>query len=574
MQRLWATRGARRWLAWLNPFARRPSKGGSAPPSVAAPNGRSMVLVVSSGQNDTSLSLLSVGGGLTEEKSRCRVSELGETNLLAVVKNSVLEACRRNPLVDWSDGRAHARVSLLPEELFCEVHHEDTLTITLPYLKCVDGQYRNIDIELSSAGLRSALTPGIEGLIRKIASFVGAGQGLKGIAIVGGLRTHAYLHREIVGRIEAVVGKVPIRFLSGQDLAKGCLRYTKVLEGREKRVLALQSLPYGVHLQLRSGAHLTLIEEGTIIPFWSKEHELELGSSSGADHAHLNLLIREGSRAGSVEPWKIKRPSSGTVKLIVKVEADTTLGLQVRDEQGMDLHPERCATYVLCGGEGDIEIRGQGLRQFIKNQFSFLEAASKRRYTEVFEPSETFYSFLAKGEAFTALRYLGRVVRPTRLPDVQVEAREILEGRGVGGYFDGKKIVLPSDYPCDPHGAGYVLAHEFAHHLLLHEEGIVLEDEQENEIMTEIYVVYRGMGKLLLNGFRITSGARTKSQSRGYLSEEVVRAIHEIYFERSGVDERKYLENVSLGGREVLVSAKERGGAGQARIPVEDDAPL
>jgi hypothetical protein len=90
---------------------------------------------------------------------------------------------------------------------------------------------------------------------------------------------------------------------------------------------------------------------------------------------------------------------------------------------------------------------------------------------------------------------------------------------------------------------------ELAHYILIHLEHILLDDNQENEIFTEMYVVYSGMGKLFLNGFRSIRINELNKKTLGYLDKEILQYIHKLFIERFSIsisDYRKLLSKDAL----------------------------
>ena len=129
---------------------------------------------------------------------------------------------------------------------------------------------------------------------------------------------------------------------------------------------------------------------------------------------------------------------------------------------------------------------------------------------------------------------------------------KFFEEQGIGGFISGSKISIPKSFVNDPHGFGYVLAHELAHYILIHEEGIILDDEQENEILTEIFVIYSGMGKLFLNGFKSKDVESSSLHSHGYLDEKILKYIHQIYFSKVDVNLHEYKNNLTKDAMKML----------------------
>ena len=76
-----------------------------------------------------------------------------------------------------------------------------------------------------------------------------------------------------------------------------------------------------------------------------------------------------------------------------------------------------------------------------------------------------------------------------------------------------------------------ILAHELSHYYLMHQHGIIIPNERDNELLTEINAVYTGMGFLLLKGYQPNErqmGNKVYRSTVGYVNPEtVLQAIQE-----------------------------------------------
>ncbi len=79
-----------------------------------------------------------------------------------------------------------------------------------------------------------------------------------------------------------------------------------------------------------------------------------------------------------------------------------------------------------------------------------------------------------------------------------------------------------------------ILAHEMSHYYLIKNHGIALDDERENELLTDINAVYVGFGFLLLEGYKprehifdqTLAGHTVKTTKVGYIDScDIVNAI-------------------------------------------------
>jgi len=72
------------------------------------------------------------------------------------------------------------------------------------------------------------------------------------------------------------------------------------------------------------------------------------------------------------------------------------------------------------------------------------------------------------------------------------------------GETDG--LLINSKYRNNPFECGAILAHELMHYFLMAKKKIVLEDDHENELLTDLATIQAGLGILVMNGFYHYSG--------------------------------------------------------------------
>lgn len=71
---------------------------------------------------------------------------------------------------------------------------------------------------------------------------------------------------------------------------------------------------------------------------------------------------------------------------------------------------------------------------------------------------------------------------------------------------EGQEVIFVNDkYIQDPYAVGAVLAHEIMHLYLMSRKHIVLEDANENELLTDLGTIYLGLGILVINGMSYKS---------------------------------------------------------------------
>lgn len=143
-----------------------------------------------------------------------------------------------------------------------------------------------------------------------------------------------------------------------------------------------------------------------------------------------------------------------------------------------------------------------------------------------FEPTEKIYEKLESGDEYD-LRYVAREIArhigiisiPTITYDWGLKMEPEVAGQ-IKGLSQMHHIQIPFFYVGKKYEVGGILAHEMTH-ALLYSKGISLEDQNENEVFTDLAAIFIGLGKLLLNGY-VCEG-----YVLGYLSPELIAYCHE-----------------------------------------------
>ncbi len=266
----------------------------------------------------------------------------------------------------------------------------------------------------------------------------------------------------------------------------------------------------------------------------------------------FHLTTKEGDKFQSLSVWKIESTDVKIFKVRLSIAANMEIALNATSENGQELSVHQGRTFPFSNTGFDMGIKGKDIRQYILNQFNYLGSILDIEDGAIFEPNETFYSMLKEGEPFKVLRYLGYFLKLKSLPSMEMADSKFFEELGIDGFISGSKISIPKFFIEDPYGFGYVIAHELAHYILIHEEGIILDDTQENEILTEIFVIYKGMGKLFLNGFKSKDVQNLSTHSRGYLNEKIIGYIYQIYFSKFNIALPEYKNNLTANAAKIL----------------------
>lgn len=70
--------------------------------------------------------------------------------------------------------------------------------------------------------------------------------------------------------------------------------------------------------------------------------------------------------------------------------------------------------------------------------------------------------------------------------------------------------------------------------------------------LTEIFIIYSGMGKLFLNGYKTKDSISKELHERGYLNENILKYILQIYISRLNINLQEYHKSLTQEGKDIL----------------------
>lgn len=510
-------------------------------------------LFASISQDNTNVSLVNYGEGVLAIVSTQYTDTITRRKIEHSVLDYFVSVIRKDSRnFALKDRKTLLRILEAINEFLRTPQSGNAFELNLPYVLCEDGEYRALDTKIDLDALRSFLDPTFNSLVETIKQLALKTQEtqkeyeyqtkIENVIVFGDL----FIQQNIKEILPKVFNNgVKVAFGTDKSLAIGAFNFSRVMTGEKGDFLALEVIPFSVLVRLRGGEFVEMIKKDTTIPTISKGHSFEIKGNSKSKFVEVHLTTKEGDNFQSLNVWKIEVMDVSIFKVQVDIDANMKITLNAHSENGQKLPVQQGSTFSFNGAGFEVGIKGKDIRQYILNQFNYLNAVLENNAVTIFEPDESFYSMLKDGDPFKALRYLGHYLKLKSLPDVEMEDSQFFEEQGIGGFISGSKISIPKYFTKDPHGFGYVLAHELAHYILIHEEGIVLDDEQENEILTEIFVVYKGMGKLFLNGFKSKDTKDSSLHSRGYLDEKIIKYIYQIYFSRFNVNLSDFKNNLT-----------------------------
>lgn len=520
-------------------------------------------LFVSISQNNTNVSLVTYSEDTVEIVSTQYTNSITRRK----IENSVLEyfisvISKDSRNFALKDRKTLLRISEEVNEFLRMSHEGNTFELNLPHVLCEDGEHRTLDTKINLDALHNFLVTTFNSLVEAVKQLALKTQEAQkeykyqtkfsDVIVVGDL----FIQQNIKEALSEVFDNAKVAFGNEKSLAIGAFNFSRIITGENTDFLALEVIPFTVLVRLRGGEFVEMIKKDSIIPTISKEHSFEIKGGSKQKFVEVHLTTKEGDVFQSLNVWKVEVPNVRVFKITVDIEANMKISLTARSESGQKLAVQKGNTFSFSGEGFEVGIKGKDIRQYILNQFNYLNAALDNKEAAIFEPDEAFYSMLRDGDPFKALRYLGHFLKLKSLPSVEMAESQFFEEQGIGGFISGSKISIPKSLIKDPYGFGYVLVHELAHYILIHEEQMMLDDEQENEILTEIFVIYSGMGKLLLNGFNAKEARDFTSHTRGYLDEKIIKYIHQIYFEKFNIDATDYKKGLTRDGIKILDSVE------------------
>ncbi len=561
----------------LNEFEKNPwyKKAFSEKPSM--PNDTEGNLFVSISEDNTNVSLVEYSEDVLEVVSTQYTNTITNKKIETAILDYFLSEISKDPeKFSTKDKKNLLRILEVVDEFLRSPLDHNTFEVNLPYLLSEDGGYKLLNIQIDRRDLNNFLSPIFKELVQTIKELAqktqDAQKDMKHQKSIGDIIFIAdlFIQNSIKSLLENEFENREVYFGDNKTLVTGASNYGRVLTGENRSFLALEALPFSVLIKMGSGESIELFRKDITLPTFSKGHCFSVSGKGKSKSVEIHMMTKEGDAFQSLNVWKIE--TGNWKKFNVEVWMSQNMEIQLtayplyesmayepntkvgdpKTGEAWKLNVQRGSTFSFNGAGFEVGIKGKNLRQYILNQFNYLYTIFPHTEQNIFEPNEQFYSYLKNGDGKSALSLLGKVLNLKTVPDIELTDSAIFEERGVAGFISGRKISIPTSFKKDPYGFGYVLAHELAHHVLINDEDIILDNEQENEILTEIFVIYSGMGKLFLNGFETSGASQFAKSARGYLDRQIIKYIHEIYFEKFNVNKSDYEKLLTRDGKNML----------------------
>jgi len=180
-----------------------------------------------------------------------------------------------------------------------------------------------------------------------------------------------------------------------------------------------------------------------------------------------------------------------------------------------------------------------------------------------FEPSAVIYSKLGSGneqDLQDITNEISKYLDLINIPYAKYEWGIKLEPDTAGQirYSNSiQSIQIPFFYVGKKYGIGCILAHEITHAYLF-SKGIILNDLNENEMLTDLASIFLGLGKFILNGQIVnTEELINESYIVGYLSPKLVLYSYKRLVRILSIKEKNYLRNLKPEIRNMLLAKSE-----------------
>jgi len=166
-----------------------------------------------------------------------------------------------------------------------------------------------------------------------------------------------------------------------------------------------------------------------------------------------------------------------------------------------------------------------------------------------FEPTEEIYKNLESGDENELHFVVAKIAEHLEIPAPIVRydwgLKVDLEVAGqIQNIYQLKAIRIPFFYVGKKYALGSILAHEMTHAFLFY-KGIFLNDQNENEMFTDLTAVFIGLGKLVLNGLTVASNQYlAEVQILGYLPLDSIVYVFKNICERRSISLELSIKNL------------------------------
>lgn len=162
------------------------------------------------------------------------------------------------------------------------------------------------------------------------------------------------------------------------------------------------------------------------------------------------------------------------------------------------------------------------IKYIFKHNPSLKKELIKRRFLE---PNLYIYNKFETGSEYDLNQIINEVsnyIKLYNIPQAEYEWSLKMDVISAGQYqYPINKIQISVSYVGKPEVCGAIVVHELAHSYAIN-NSLIFSDRYENELFTDLMIVFLGLGKYFLNGIYVFHNQQGITSTLGYLEPELL----------------------------------------------------